>query len=39
MNRERLLEQVKRTILEIEPDADVIIYGSRAHREAGPDFL
>ncbi len=43
MNRERLLEQVKRTVLEIEPDADVIIYGSRAHREAGPesdwDFL
>lgn len=43
MNRERLLEQVKGTILEIEPDADVIIYGSRTRREAGDesdwDFL
>jgi len=43
MNRERLLEQVKRAILEIEPDADVIIYGSQTRREAGPesdwDFL
>lgn len=43
MDREQLLEQVKQTILEIEPDADVIIYGSRTRREAGPesdwDFL
>jgi len=43
MNQKRLLEQVKQTILEIEPGADVIIYGSRTRREAGPesdwDFL
>ena len=43
MSQERLLEQVKQTILEIEPDADVVIYGSRTRREAGPesdwDFL
>jgi len=43
MNREPLLERVKQTVLEIEPNADVIIYGSRTRREAGPesdwDFL
>jgi predicted nucleotidyltransferase len=43
MNQEKLLDQVKRTILEVEPDADVIIYGSRIRQEAGPesdwDFL
>jgi predicted nucleotidyltransferase len=43
MNQEELLDQVKRTILKVEPDADVIVYGSRSRREAGPesdwDFL
>ncbi len=43
MNREQLLKRVKQTILGIEPDADVIIYGSRTRKEAGPesdwDFL
>jgi len=43
VNREQLLKRVKQTILGIEPDAEVIIYGSRTHREAGPesdwDFL
>lgn len=43
MDREQLLEQVKQTILEIEPNANVIIYGSRTHGKAGPesdwDFL
>lgn len=43
MNREQLLKRVKQTILGIEPDADVIIYGSRTRREAEPesdwDFL
>ena len=43
MNREQLLGQIKQTILEIEPDADVIVYGSRTRGEAGPesdwDFL
>mgnify|MGYP001571979087 CR=1 FL=1 len=43
MNQEELLDQVKRTILEVEPEADVIAYGSRIRQEAGPesdwDFL
>jgi predicted nucleotidyltransferase len=43
VNREQLLKRVKQTILGIEPDADVIIYGSRTRREAEPesdwDFL
>ena len=43
MNQEELLDQVKKTIIEVEPDADVIIYGSRSRQEAGPesdwDFL
>ena len=37
------MSKSKRTILEIEPDADVIIYGSRTRGEAGTesdwDFL
>jgi predicted nucleotidyltransferase len=43
VDRELLLKTVKQTVLEIEPHADVIIYGSRTRREAGPesdwDFL
>ena len=43
MNQEQLLKRVKQTVLEIEPDAEVIIYGSRTRGEAGPesdwDFL
>ncbi len=43
MDKEQILEQVKQTILEIEPDAEVIIYGSRTRGQAGPesdwDFL
>ena len=43
MKREELLEQVKQTIHEIEPDADIILYGSRARGDAHPesdwDFL
>ena len=43
MKREELLEQVKQTVHEIEPDADIILYGSRArgdaHAESDWDFL
>lgn len=43
MSQEELLDQVKRTILEVEPEADVVAYGSRVRQEAGPesdwDFL
>jgi predicted nucleotidyltransferase len=41
--RDELLEQVKQTVHEIEPDADIILYGSRArgdaHAESDWDFL
>lgn len=43
MGREELLERVKRTILEVEPGATVIVYGSRARGDADTesdwDFL
>jgi len=43
MNHEELLEQVKRTIHESEPDAEIILYGSRARRDSDEqsdwDFL
>ena len=43
MKRDELLEQVKLTVHEIEPDADIILYGSRArgdaHAESDWDFL
>mgnify|MGYP001128071647 CR=1 FL=1 len=43
MNREVLLKTVKQTVREIEPDADIILYGSRSRGDAGPesdwDFL
>ena len=34
MKRSQLLEKVKKAILEIEPDADVIMYGSRSRGDA-----
>jgi len=34
MNRESLLEQVKRAVSEIEPDAEIILYGSRAREDS-----
>ena len=34
MNREALLEQVKRAIREMEPDAEIILYGSRAREDS-----
>lgn len=43
MKRDELLEQVKQAVHEIEPDADIILYGSRArgdaHAESDWDFL
>ena len=43
MKRAALLDQVKQTIHEIEPEADIILYGSRARGDAHPesdwDFL
>lgn len=43
MKRNELLEQVKEAVHEIEPDADIILYGSRArgdaHAESDWDFL
>jgi len=34
MNREALLEQVKRAVSEMEPDAEIILYGSRAREDS-----
>ncbi len=34
MNREALLEQVKRAVSKIEPDAEIILYGSRAREDS-----
>jgi predicted nucleotidyltransferase len=43
VKRDELLEYVKQTICEIEPDADIILYGSRdrgdARAESDWDFL
>jgi len=43
MNREELLEQVKQAIHEIEPNAEIILYGSRSRHDSGEqsdwDFL
>ena len=37
MDRELLLKQIKQAVLEIEPDAEVILYGSRARGDAEPE--
>jgi predicted nucleotidyltransferase len=43
MNRKALLEDVKRSILEMEPGAEIILYGSRARKDSDAqsdwDFL
>jgi len=43
MNKTQFLQQVKRTVLEMEPDAEVFLFGSRARGDAVPesdwDFL
>ena len=41
--KDDLLRQVKKTVLRLVPDAQVILYGSRSRKDAGPesdwDFL
>jgi predicted nucleotidyltransferase len=37
MKREELLQQVKRVVHEVEPDAEVILYGSRSRGDALSD--
>jgi len=37
MRQEELLRRVKQTIHEVEPAAEIILYGSRARREAGSE--
>ena len=43
MNRDVLLRQVKQAVAEVEPEAEVILYGSRARGDSGAqsdwDFL
>jgi len=43
MNREELLEQIRQAIREVEPVAEIILYGSRSRgdavRESDWDFL
>jgi DNA polymerase sigma len=34
LKRDELFEQVKQTVHEIEPNADSVLYGSRAHGDA-----
>lgn len=34
MKREKLLEQIRRTVREVEPDAEIILYGSRSREDA-----
>lgn len=34
MNRERLLEQIRRAVREVEPGAEIILYGSRSRGDA-----
>ena len=43
MQRAELLERIKQAVHEVEPDADIVLYGSRtrgeAHAESDWDFL
>jgi len=43
MNRQQFLEQVRKSVAEVEPDAEIILYGSRSRGDATPesdwDFL
>jgi predicted nucleotidyltransferase len=34
MSREELLEQISRAVREVEPEAEIILYGSRSHGDA-----
>jgi predicted nucleotidyltransferase len=35
MNQEGLLQLVKQAVHDVEPDAEIILYGSRSRRDAG----
>jgi len=37
VNREQLLDQVRRAIRDTEPDAEIILYGSRARGDSTPE--
>lgn len=37
MERKKLLEQIKQAVLELEPEAEIILYGSRSRRDAVPE--
>ena len=37
MKQKELLEQIKQAVLELEPDAETILYGSRSRRDAVPE--
>lgn len=37
MKRDELIEQIKHAIHEVEPEAEIILYGSRSRGEALPD--
>jgi predicted nucleotidyltransferase len=37
MNQEKLLHRVKQAIHDIEPDAEIILYGSRSRQDPSPD--
>ncbi len=37
MNREKLLDQIKQAIHTVEPDAEIILYGSHARGDAYSD--
>ena len=37
MRRNRLLDKIKRAIYEVEPRAEIILYGSRSRRDALPE--
>ena len=34
MKRNELIEQIKQTVLELEPEAEIILYGSRSRGDA-----
>lgn len=34
MNREKLLNQIRQTVREVESDAEIILYGSRSRGDA-----
>jgi predicted nucleotidyltransferase len=37
MDREKLLDQIKQAAHEVEPDAEIILYGSRSRGDTGPE--